>query len=46
VWARRTGRSFFGETLADGRPLSASVLAPHLAAAGFAPTGSGFRLLA
>jgi ATP-dependent Lhr-like helicase len=45
-WARRTGRSFFGETTADGQPLSASPLAPYLAEAGFAPAGTGFRLRA
>jgi ATP-dependent Lhr-like helicase len=44
AWARRSGRSFFGGTAADGRPLAESPLAPHLAAAGFAPAGSGFRL--
>ncbi len=43
-WARRSGRSFFGETVADGQPLSVSPLAPYLAAAGFAPAGTGFRL--
>jgi ATP-dependent Lhr-like helicase len=43
-WARRSGRSFFGETAADGQPLAQSPLAPHLAAAGFSPAGTGFRL--
>ncbi|HET7292844.1 MAG TPA: DEAD/DEAH box helicase [Vicinamibacteria bacterium] len=45
-WARRSGRTFFGETVADGLPLAKSALAPHLAAAGFAPAGGGFRVLA
>jgi hypothetical protein len=45
-WARGSGRSFFGETTADGQPLIASPLAAHLAAAGFAPAGNGFRVLA
>jgi len=42
-WAQRSGRTFFGETSADGVPLGRSVLALHLAAAGFAPAGAGFR---
>ncbi len=42
-WGARSGRSFFGETSADGVPLQRSVLAPHLAAAGFVPAGAGFR---
>ncbi len=46
AWARRTGRSFFGESVADGQPLARSPLAPFLAAAGFSPAGTGFRLLA
>ena len=45
-WARGSGCSFFGETTADGQPLIASPLAAHLAAAGFAPAGNGFRVLA
>ncbi len=45
-WARRSGRSFFGETVADGQPLAHGALAPHLLAAGFVPAGAGFRLLA
>jgi ATP-dependent Lhr-like helicase len=42
-WAARAGRSFFGETSADGVPLGRSLLAPHLVAAGFARSGAGFR---
>jgi len=45
AWARRTGRTFFGETVADGQPLGISSLAPFLAAAGFQPAGAGFRIL-
>ncbi len=43
AWAARSGRTFFGETSADGVALGRSPLAPHLLAAGFAPAGGGFR---
>jgi ATP-dependent Lhr-like helicase len=43
AWATRTGRTFFGDTSADGLPLGRSLLAPHLASAGFVPAGGGFR---
>jgi len=43
-WARRTGRSALGWSVADGAPLAESPLAPFLIEAGFVRSGPGFRL--
>ncbi len=46
TWAVATGRTAVGWDSAhdDDAPLAAGALAPYLAAAGFVPSGTGFRL--
>jgi ATP-dependent Lhr-like helicase len=44
AWAVATGRAAVGWDSADDAPVAASPLAPYLAAAGFVPSGTGFRL--
>jgi len=43
-WAALTGRAALGWSAADGQPLTASPLAPFLAAAGFQRSDPGYRL--
>jgi ATP-dependent Lhr-like helicase len=43
-WTVATGRTAVGWDSADDAPLARSPLAPFLAAAGFVPSGTGFRL--
>ncbi len=43
-WTRATGRLAVAWDSADGAPLGESPLAPFLVEAGFAPSGTGFRL--